>query len=84
MKLSIRQRLQMIVVILEKRKKNTHKVYIVSSYDTILNSYQIEMKSYLLTSSSFDSSVKSASDLAYLNIIKKTILQKWFKITNKQ
>lgn len=83
MKLSIRQRLQMIVVILEK-KKNTHKVYIVSSYDTILNSFQIEMKSYLLTSSSFDSSVKSASDLAYLNIIKKTILQKWFKITNKQ
>lgn len=83
MKLSIRQRLQMIVVILE-RKKNTNKVYIVSSYDTILNSFQIEMKSYLLTSSSFDSSVKSASDLAYLNIIKKTILQKWFKIINKQ
>lgn len=82
MKLSIRQRLQMIVVILE-RKKNTNKVYIVSSYDTILNSFQIEMKSYLLTSSSFDSSVKSASDLAYLNIIKKTILQKWFKIINK-
>lgn len=82
MKLSIRQRLQMIVVILEKRKKYT--VYIVSSYDTILNSFQIEMKSYLLTSSSFDSSVKSASDLAYLNIIKKTILQKWFKIINKQ
>lgn len=72
----------MIVVILEKRKKYT--VYIVSSYDTILNSFQIEMKSYLLTSSSFDSSVKSASDLAYLNIIKKTILQKWFKIINKQ
>lgn len=42
------------------------------------------MKSYLLTSSSFDSSVKSASDLAYLNIIKKSILQKWFKIINKQ
>lgn len=83
MKLSIRQRLQMIVVILERRK-NTNKVYIVSSYDTILNSFQIEMKSYLLTSSSFDSSVKSASDLAYLNIIKKTILQKWFKIINKQ
>lgn len=83
MKLSIRQRLQMIVVILE-RKKNTNKVYIVSSYDTILNSFQIEMKSYLLTSSSFDSSVKSASDLAYLNIIKKSILQKWFKIINKQ
>lgn len=82
MKLSIRQRLQMIVVILEKRKKYT--VYIVSSYDTILNSFQIEMKSYLLTSSSFDSSVKSASDLAYLNIIKKSILQKWFKIINKQ
>lgn len=82
MKLSIRQRLQMIVIILEKRKKYT--VYIVSSYDTILNSFQIEMKSYLLTSSSFDSSVKSASDLAYLNIIKKTILQKWFKIINKQ
>lgn len=73
----------MIVVILE-RKKNTNKVYIVSSYDTILNSFQIEMKSYLLTSSSFDSSVKSASDLAYLNIIKKSILQKWFKIKNKQ
>lgn len=72
----------MIVVILEKRKKYT--VYIVSSYDTILNSFQIEMKSYLLTSSSFDSSVKSASDLAYLNIIKKTILQNWFKIINKQ
>lgn len=83
MKLSIRQRLQMIVVILERRK-NTNKVYIVSSYDTILNSFQIEMKSYLLTSSSFDSSVKSASDLAYLNIIKKSILQKWFKIINKQ
>lgn len=37
------------------------------------------MKSYLLTSSSFDSSVKSASDLAYLNIIKRQFYKNGLK-----